>query len=439
MASIPNDSIVYYESGQLKRLAAGDDVAITGDFQADNLTANATVSGVTGSFSGNVSVGGNLVVTGDIISRGAYNVAVGDAFIDLLASNTTTGSAQSAGWTANIEAQTSAITATAFTAGSGGTNPVITVSSDPTINLANDDIIQVSGSANGKNDGLYVILSLTSTTITVKGVGLTAVSAQTPFARNQLVASSGETASVVKAKVAAFAVSNGALFAPGPVAVAAGVWCYHTGETETSFVNSWTALTTVTQTLQGAYDGGNTIALAGSRNLTVTAPLSGNAAISLGANAASDFTVTGNTLTLSASRIDLNTGDVKFAKAGVIAADTSAVSAGAVVYFDSSFNAQNADANSATLAVREAAGVAVDSSATGYVATVAGTRVFVEFGGATPTTGAIAYLSTTAGQATTTAPTSGARVMRLGYVTAAAASGSLYEIVWNPQYIIDLP
>lgn len=428
------DSILVYNGGKIQRIAAGDTVAITGGaFSAGDLTATGTVTGVTGNFTGNVDIGGNLVVTGDIVSRGQYNVMVGDAFIDLLAQNVTTGSVTSGGLTVNIEAQSPTFTASQFTAGvPAGAQPFITTTTDASSDISAGDIIQVSGTPNAKNDGLYVVESVTSTQIRIKGVGTTAApTGQLPFIKNDFfTATSG--GSIVHAKVSAFATANGSMTdsTTNPV-TPSGVWCYHIGDTQASFEDSWTALTAVTQTLQAAYNGGPTITLTTGNDLVVNKPTSGNAAISLEANSASDFTVDGATLTLDASRIDLATGNVNFAKAGTIAATTTGRANGDVVYFDSSFAAQLSDNDGAADALNVDGVVA----AAGYVATVQGTRVLVAFTAA-PSTGDIAWLSSTAGQATSTLPTSG-RIYRLGRVTG-VTSGGLYEIVWNPQYIADL-
>lgn len=75
-----------------------------------------------------------------------------------------------------------------------------------------------------------------------------------------------------------------------------------TGQVKFSNGSVWTALATGGSggsTLQQAYDSGNSIGLTSSRNLIVTAPGSGTAAISLAANAASTFTVASANLTLS--------------------------------------------------------------------------------------------------------------------------------------------
>lgn len=447
MAAIPNDSLVYYSSGQIKKLPAGDSVEITGAFTAGSLTAGTTGNGLVtagdGAFSGNVNIIGNLTVKGKVTATDRVNVALGDAYVDLLASNTVTATAAAGGITVNIQAQTTAFDATAFTPGvNAGTQPYITVSNDPTGDFAADEIIQVSGTKNGTNDGLYVVASVSAAPnrIYVKGVGTTPVSTQTPFIQNDFTTSTGETtAKVVGAKVAVWTVSDGALYKAGPAAISAGTWAYHTGLTDTAFINNWSALTAVTVSLESAYVGGNTIQLTTGRDLIVYAPVSGSAAITLGANLASSITVTNDTFTLSASRIDLNTGNVNFAKAGTVSMNTSAATeAGNVVYRASGGGVGLSNA-AGTGSALEVAGVVVGTPASGgYMAVVQGTTVLVKLTGAPANEGDIVYLSGTAGQGTVSIPGAG-RIYRLGSVVSTAAVGGLYQVEWNPQYIIDLP
>jgi hypothetical protein len=113
---------------------------------------------------------------------------------------------------------------------------------------------------------------------------------------------------------------------------------------------------------------------------------------------------------------------------------------GEILYFDSSGVGQLADANGAT-AAQEVNGVALQQNITGgpatrQVATVFGTKVYVAFTSA-PAAGDIAYLSETAGQATSTPPSaSGSVVFRIGKVLSATPDGSgNYPVLFNPQYI----
>jgi hypothetical protein len=426
MASWTNN-VVLYDAGRFQQFNSGDSLTLTGNFTATKIEST-----------GDMVVGGNLFVTGNITSAGSRTVALGDSFIDLLASNTVTASAKAGGLTVNVRAASATLTAVNFVAGVAATSDAyITVSSNPVGTVAAGDIIQVSGTTDGENDGLYVVqaVSAVPARITVKGQ-LTSISAQVPFANNQFITATS-AGNIVKANVSAFAASDGVI-ASGAGAIAQGTFAWNYGATESAFGNSWTSLAAATVTLQAAYDNGPTITLTNGNDLVVSVPVSGTAAISLGANKASDFTVTGNTLTLSSDvRIDLADGPVNFEKAGVIAVTTTGRSAGDVVYVNSSGNAAASinDDVTAGFPAREVDGVVV---AAGYVATVQGTVVYTAFDAA-PAAGDIAYLSNTSGQATATLPTTaGQRVFRIGRVTSGTAVGGLYPVKLQLQYIIDL-
>ena len=69
------------------------------------------------------------------------------------------------------------------------------------------------------------------------------------------------------------------------------------------------------------------------------------------------------------------------------------------------------------------------------VASVVGAKVYVTVSGSAAI-GDVLYVSATAGEATTTVPTSG-RIIKVGKVVG-AASGSHYPIIYMPQYIADI-
>lgn len=424
MASWTNN-VVLYDAGRFQQFNSGDSLTLTGDFTATKIEST-----------GDMIVGGNLFVAGNITSAGSQTVALGDAFIDLLASNTVTASAKAGGLTVNVQAASATLTAVDFVAGVAATSDAyIDVSSNPVGTVAAGDIIQVSGTTDGENDGIYVVQAVSAAPdrITVKGQ-LTAISAQVPFANNQFTTATS-AGNIVKANVSAIAASDGVI-ANGAGAITQGTLAWNYGATESAFNNTWTSLASATVTLQAAYDNGPSITLTNGNDLAVNVPVSGTAAISLAANAASDFSVTGNTLTLSSDvRIDLADGPVNFEKAGVIAVTTTGRSAGDVVYINGSGAAAASENDAVAYAGREVDGVVV---AAGYVATVQGTVVYTAFDAA-PAAGDIAYLSNTAGQATSTLPTTaGERVSRIGRVMSGTAVGGLYPVKLQLQYVIDL-
>lgn len=178
--------------------------------------------------------------------------------------------------------------------------------------------------------------------------------------------------------------------------------------------------------------GARTIAVGSSSATSAAVAASGNVSLT---------SSNGNTV-LSAASGKIDAQDVViFGKAGGIENSVAdGVSIGNLMYVDSSGIFQKADNDgSGTL---ELEGVALQANSSGSaasrrVATVLGSIVYVKFTSA-PSAGAIAYLSATAGQATTTAPTSG-RVFRVGKVISGTADGnSNYPVIFNPQYIADV-
>jgi hypothetical protein len=313
------------------------------------------------------------------------------------------------------------------------------------------DIVQISGSAAGANDGLYVIDGVVGSIVRIKGIvgaGVHFPASYVPFVHNQFSTGTGESASVVKVDLAIFAVSNGSLY-EGASQIPVGQWAYayYAGAVEGDFDGGYTGIASVTQSLQAAYDGGASIQLAGGSDLVVSAPLSGNAAILLDANAASHLTVDGADLTLSTS----SSGDVVLEAAGVIKAQSQimlgdsvgfmqSVAAGVgdfeLLYIDSSGVAQKIS----SAMVQELDCVSLEangggSAASKKVASVVGAKVYVTVSGSAAI-GDVLYVSATAGEATTTVPSSG-RIIKVGKVVG-AASGSHYPVIYLPQYIADV-
>ena len=152
-----------------------------------------------------------------------------------------------------------------------------------------------------------------------------------------------------------------------------------------------------------------------------------------------ELTGTGSTFSadILAAASSITIGGTPVVASGV-SADTSGVTAGDVVYRTGTAGVVAASENdSLTAAALEVDGVALNSSATGSIQTVAGTTAYVAFVSAPSAAGQIVYLSGTAGQATVTLPTTG-RVYRLGKTVSTTAVGGLYPVQWAPQYIVDL-
>ena len=436
-----------------------DTISSAGKVSDSALSSNVPLlDAASNAFTGSMSIQGSLNVTGPIISNGELNVIVHDAFLDLSAGNTGT-TAKASGFSFNLKkaAGFTVETATAFVAGVNATSAPTMAIADSTLSAG--DIVEVHGTLNGTNDGLYVVASKTSSIVTIKGIGGTLPSANVPFVNNQFTASTGETASVIKVDLAVFAVSGGALTASGAAAIAAGTFCYNyqAGATEGSFANSWTSLNSVaTPSLQDVYGAGtNGIVLTTGRNFSIAKPTSGTAAISLEANAASKLEVVGAQLDLKtsgsaadvvltasksvvvASPLMLPTGNgstVVSSGVGFIQSVAAGVSEGDLLYIDT-----DGVAKKAVNTGRKAQVVALESNGSGSaadkrVASVRGSQVYITVTGGAAA-GDTLYLSSTAGQATTTAPTSNL-LQSVGEVIGAAI-GSHYPVIFEPRVIVD--
>lgn len=399
-------------------------------------------------FSGDFSIGGSLTVAGPVYAVSPVSVVIGDNFLDLNAGNTLT-SAEAGGMSVSIKAEGTAFTGTDFVAGVAATsNPVVTLSADPSADFATGDLIQISGSTDAKNDGQFVVLSVDSTSITVKGIGTAGVDqATTPFAHNQFVAQTSQTATVTKAYFSVLAASNG-LISDAVGTIPEGKWAQAYGATEAAFTNLWIQTDpNAGLSLQTAYNGGSSIELTDGNAFSITIPATGNAGYSLNANASSALYVLDANLTLRSTdsgRTILQSdteivfdGRTSLPGAGytqTFGPNTTSLAQYTVVTQDASGNVVAADAGIAD--VIPVGAVAGDN----YISSVSGTHVRVL--GETGTSwagGAAVFLSSVSGQATNVPPTSG-RVYRLGVaIDSFDASVDSYALIrWNPQYIADL-
>jgi hypothetical protein len=275
---------------------AQDGVSVTGDISATTLT-----------ISGDGTIGGNLTVTGDLISRGAVNLVIQDSFIDQGVGNTGT-TATAGGTTISLNADSGFTVETAqnFVAGVASTsNPTVQMSASSS--FAAGDVMVITGSTS--NDGLYVVLSVATDTVTIKGIGTVAVNASTPWAQNQFVATTGDSASAYKVDLKVLAVADGTAAFKDSVGSAyskgAYVEAYHAAATESDFSANagYTLVGAASTTLQGAYSGGATITTSGSTDIAFTLSsgnftASGAGAVSLTPTGASSFT-SGGALTLT--------------------------------------------------------------------------------------------------------------------------------------------
>jgi hypothetical protein len=367
--------------------AQADATQALSDAAAAQATADAALPKAGGTITGDLAVSGDLVVEGTIISKSKENVVISDSFLDLNGGNVITASATAGGLTVNVKASGAAETVNAFAAGVLSTSaPTLTMSASSA--FAANDIIQISGAAEAKNNGLFVVgAGGSGSTVFLKGIGGSSVSVNTPFVQNQLESASGQTATATKVDLAVIAVSDGSLTKVGAVALVAGTWCfnYQPAATDAAFAASWIALEAVTVPSLEA-------------------------------------------VLVSGSMIGANT------EIGFLASVASAAEKGSLLY-------QHSDGELKLLASSVADGeldaVALENGgADKKVASVLGQKVLVKVDGTGPSIGDLLYVSAVAGSATKVVPTAG-RIIKIGKCVG-AISGGLYPVIYLPQYIADI-
>lgn len=181
-------------------VGAGIDTATSG-----TLTIGSTnTSAIT--IAKDTTINGNLTVNGTTTSIDSTNVLVQDNHL-YLNDGYNTVAAQSGGLVVNYfpTATNSSVASgpTSYVAGVAGTsNPTVTTNASAV--FAAGDIVQIAGSTN--NDGLYEVLSHVSTTLTLRGVGLTACVED--FTQSQVTAGAGVGEVVRKVSVSVMRAST---------------------------------------------------------------------------------------------------------------------------------------------------------------------------------------------------------------------------------------
>ena len=305
------------------QVTATDGVVVTGNIETTTLSTTA-----------DASIGGDLTVTGDIISRGTENLVVQDPMIDLgLGNDSTTASAGGYSLSMNRNAGFAIETVTACTAGNSPTGPQITVSASS--NFSAGDVLCLTGSSEGSNDGLYTVLTASGTTITLEGTGGTAVSGSLPFSQNNLTTTTGESAKAYKVDLYVQAVApftadfndaGGSAYAKGTL-----VEQFASNARKVDFTanGSYTPVgESAVVTLQEAYNAGGSITTASSGDIDFNLA-SGNLVIdqgnmTLGATTPTNFTMDGGDATLGGGTA-----------LGAFALQTNNASAGGIVLAES--------------------------------------------------------------------------------------------------------
>ena len=342
---------------------------------------------------GNSSITGNLTVTGTLFSQDEEQVLIKDNFIDLNFGNVATAYGQ-AGLTINFQATANGVSVNTttnnvnFTAGSTTARAKIvadTASGIPADTFAAEDLIQVSGTTNGDNDGLYIVhTNGVAGTIEIKSSTLTSpdtINAKFCLANFTTEEETTATAlNIRKVNLLALRSSN-----TGELEQAAG-------NVDTDFQNADYKSVGSDTPLQDAYIAGNTITTAGTNPVSITMSsdnagfsVQGNSAgdgnVSIGgtnavsefivnaSGAASSITSTGQNLTVATA----TSGTLTLTSAGVANLESD----------DSMTIKMDADANSAKSVLIQANNTNVGGSATAVVTLDGDDGVQLQFGGAT--------------------------------------------------------
>ena len=141
---------------------------------------------------------GNLTVNGVRTTVGGETTAFSDNYLNLN-SGYTADAAQSVGIVANYDPTTVTTTVNgSYVAGINATsNPTVGTTGAATFSAG--DIIQITASAGGKNDGFFEVQSHSSNVLTIKGIGTVGPSEE--WSQNQFTAGSSDGANITKVNV----------------------------------------------------------------------------------------------------------------------------------------------------------------------------------------------------------------------------------------------
>jgi hypothetical protein len=244
-------------NGRIRTATSSDEVQFAAQVTAqDGLSVTSGGAAIVG----NSSITGNLSVTGTLISQDEQQVLVKDNFLDLNFGYVGTSYEQT-GLTFNFKAITGKVRTidttsnnVNFTAGTSSNRAKVvadTASGIPADTYAINDLIQISGTTNGDNDGIYVVqkqdvagtLEIKSSTLSTPDA-VNAKFALLNFTTEEEVTSTALT--IAKVDLMALRSSS------------AGALESATGDADGDF-NTYTAVGAGSTTLQNAYDNGQTI------------------------------------------------------------------------------------------------------------------------------------------------------------------------------------
>ncbi len=395
-------------------------------------------------FAGDMTVQGSMTVEGDFLTKSRTSLIVGDNFIDLLAGNTDTAIDEAGGFTVNARAVTGTVrSATDFVAADGPNNAYLLLLTDPVGTYQTGDVIQVTSTADGRNDGQYVVLSVDSADnrVTIKGTGATGIAAWTPFVHKNFVPQTLQNAFISKVNLAVVSTSNGHLYDVTSKLIPVGTLAcnYQEAATEASFQNTWINLDAAAViTLQIAYNNGSLIETTTAKGdfrvqpaalQTAGFALQGNSASSLKATDGATLTVGDSTLASPTEMV----GRITLPSGGTLMTEQESTSGDQyeIIYFKDSVD----KGTPAAASVTDIVPIGPRATAT-RASTIYGSKVVIKTTGAV-TAGSRMYLSATPGAARVGAPASG-EIWLLGKCEE-VLPGDLCTLTWTPQYITTVP
>lgn len=174
-----------------------------------NTTSTTTISAGTGGITlsaPTTTVTGDLVIQGTTTSLSSETVLISDNFL-YLNQGYATATAVTGGIIVNYEptSTTDTVASGGFTAGVASTsNPTVATTGAATFSLG--DIIQINGTSDPDNNGLFEVLSHSSNVLTIRGIGTT--STVETFTQDQFDTSTVVAGTITKVNVAVLRVNT---------------------------------------------------------------------------------------------------------------------------------------------------------------------------------------------------------------------------------------
>lgn len=383
---------------------------------------------------GNLTIGGNQIITGDLTVNGTTTtinsqITTADDFIHMNSAYTNTAAAADSGFTFTVEPLGTAVSSTGFVSG----NTVESASGFGSFSAG--DIVQISGANSPENNGLYEAYLLNASQIQFRAAGSITASLVDVVQPVSFTNESDTGATVVRVKVMQMKTDQ-----------ANDTFVYKYGSTASNM--------SADQTFGGSVALTNITAGTGNASLTT-----GTGDITLGVDTgqALKFQInSADKLVFDAENIKVKADNNLYFEAGAMNVTALTLAGGSTVaqydllFINSSQQMSPASANSGLDATRghQVVGVAMEaggaSPATGVIAVDVGQIVPMNFGAdlTSGDTGKAAYLSTTNGRATVTAPSSsGDKVVRVGYVwngSSNEGTTGIHLVMFQPQFITEI-